>query len=228
MYLLIKLVRAHRKKKLKKAQKAAKAAVSATAAIAVMFTASACFGDNTVSALEQGTNGAYIQTVYDGSNGLASGHANAIAQTNNGVLWIGTYAGLYRYNGREFVLRSDFEQIRNVNCLYVDREGRLWIGTNDNGIVIIINEKVTNVINSQNGLPSDSIRSIIQSSSGEYYIGTADGIVTMEMKIGMTVSDKLEECKRNLDGADTMTVTDIDVVDKLRKWLLALYRKYLR
>lgn len=29
------------------------------------------------------------------------------------------------------------------------------------------------------------------------------------------VSDKLEECKRNLDGADTMTVTDIDVVDKL-------------
>lgn len=193
MYLLIKLVRAHRKKKLKKAQKAAKAAVSATAAIAVMFTASACFGDNTVSALEQGTNGAYIQTVYDGSNGLASGHANAIAQTNNGVLWIGTYAGLYRYNGREFVLRSDFEQVRNVNCLYVDREGRLWIGTNDNGIVIIINEKVTNVINSQNGLPSDSIRSIIQSSSGEYYIGTADGIVTMEMKIGMTVSDKLED-----------------------------------
>lgn len=29
------------------------------------------------------------------------------------------------------------------------------------------------------------------------------------------VSDKLEECKRNLDGADTMTVQDIDVVDKL-------------
>lgn len=29
------------------------------------------------------------------------------------------------------------------------------------------------------------------------------------------VSEKLEECKRNLDGADTMTVTDIDVVDKL-------------
>lgn len=193
MYLLIKLVRAHRKRKLKKAEAAAKSAAAITAAIAVFVTANFGFAGNSVSAQGQGMSTAYIQTVYDGSNGLSSGHANAIAQTNEGVLWIGTYAGLYRYNGSEFVLRSDIEEVRNVNCLYVDSEGRLWIGTNDNGVVIVINEKVANVINSKNGLPSDSIRSIIQSSTGEYYIGTSEGIVTMEMKIGMSVSDKLED-----------------------------------
>jgi energy-coupling factor transport system substrate-specific component len=44
----------------------------------------------------------YVQSVYSSSNGLPCGEANSIAQTNDGVLWIGTYAGLYRYNGREF------------------------------------------------------------------------------------------------------------------------------
>ena len=57
-------------------------------------------------------------------------------QTNDGVLWIGTYAGLYRYNGREFRWVDDYETVKNVNCLYVDEEGRLWIGTNDNGLAI--------------------------------------------------------------------------------------------
>ena len=36
------------------------------------------------------------------------------------------------------------------------------------------------------------------------------------------VSDKLDECKRNLDGTDTMSVTDIDVVDKLTHTLKSI------
>ena len=190
MYLTVKLVRRLRDKR---AKKAAKSATAAAAAIAVMFTSFGQFRPMTASAQDHSTTHiSYIQTIYNGSNGLLSGHANAIAQTTEGVLWIGTYAGLYRYNGHEFVYRSDLEDIKNVNCLYVDNEGRLWIGTNDNGVVIVINEKVANVINSKNGLPSDSIRSIVQSSSGEYYIGTSSGIVTMEMKIGMSVSAEVQ------------------------------------
>ena len=84
----------------------------------------------------------YVQTVYSSNNGLPCGEANDIAQTNDGVLWIGTYAGLYRYNGREFRWVDDYESVKNVNCLYVDEEGRLWIGTNDNGLSIVIREEV--------------------------------------------------------------------------------------
>ena len=135
----------------------------------------------------------YIQTIYNSENGLNCGHANDIAQTNDGILWIGTYAGLYRYNGTEFVLRNDFDAVRNVNCLYVDREGRLWIGTNDNGLVVVINNEVTNVLTSDDGLPSDSIRSIVQSADGEYYIGTSDGIITLELKMGITMKAVIPE-----------------------------------
>ncbi len=83
----------------------------------------------------------YVQSVYSSNNGLPCGEANDIAQTNDGVLWIGTYAGLYRYNGREFRWVDNYESVRNVNCLYVDEEGRLWIGTNDNGLAIVIRER---------------------------------------------------------------------------------------
>ena len=43
--------------------------------------------------------------------------------------------------------------VKNVNCLYVDEEGRLWIGTNDNGLAIVIREEVANVIDEESGLP---------------------------------------------------------------------------
>lgn len=67
---------------------------------------------------------AATQTIYSSSNGLPCGEANDIAQTNDGVLWIGTYAGLYRYSGTEFRAMSEYESVRNVNCLYVDDIGR--------------------------------------------------------------------------------------------------------
>ena len=78
----------------------------------------------------------YIQTVYNRENGLPGGCANDIAQTADGILWIGTYGGLYRYNGNEFQWMDEFESVKTVNCLYTDEEGRLWIGTNESGLSI--------------------------------------------------------------------------------------------
>ena len=135
----------------------------------------------------------YIQTVYASSNGLPCGEANDIVQTGDGVIWIGTYAGLYRYNGREFRWVDSFPSVRNVNCLYVDEEGRLWIGTNDNGLSIVIHEKVTNVIDESNGLPSNSVRCIIRSSDDYYYVGTTGSMQLMRMNNGLKVAGSLPE-----------------------------------
>ena len=129
----------------------------------------------------------YIQTVYSSDNGLPCGHANAVAQTQDGILWVGTYAGLYRYNGTKFQLMSDFGAIKNANTLLVDEEGRLWVGTNDSGVAICINEAVTNVLTTEDGLPSDSVRCIAQSPSGSYYIGTSSGVAEVSMGLGLSV-----------------------------------------
>ena len=135
----------------------------------------------------------YVQTIYASMNGLPCGEANDIAQTNDGILWIGTYAGLYRYNGREFRWMDGYESVRNVNCLYVDEEGRLWIGTNDNGLSIVINEQVANVIDKSTGLPSNSVRSIVRSSDGYYYIGTTAGMQVVSLNYGLQRENTLSE-----------------------------------
>ncbi len=135
----------------------------------------------------------YVHSIYSSNNGLPCGEANDIAQTNDGVLWIGTYAGLYRYNGKEFRWVDDYESVKNVNCLYVDEEGRLWIGTNDNGLSIAIREEIVNVIDTSSGLPSNSVRSIIRGTDGYYYVGTSSSMQIIEMNNGLKAVHTLDE-----------------------------------
>ncbi|MGN0481602.1 MAG: ATP-binding protein, partial [Lachnospiraceae bacterium] len=147
----------------------------------------------------------YVQTVYNRSNGIPSGEVNAIAQTMDGMLWIGTYGGLYQYDGTSFSFISRFEPVRSVNCLYTDEEGRLWIGTNDNGVAICANNQLVNVLNQDGGLPSDSIRSIVKSTTGNYYIGTTDSFCIVVLSDGIkvvSVMDELKYVKRQTAGQD--------------------------
>ncbi len=146
----------------------------------------------------------YVQSIYSSNNGLPCGEANDIAQTNDGVLWIGTYAGLYRYNGREFRWVDDYESVKNVNCLFVDEEGRLWIGTNDNGLSIVIREKVVNVLDQKTGLPSNSVRSIVQATDGYYYIGTTGSMQILTMNNGLKAVKTLPE----VNYADSITADE--------------------
>ncbi len=150
----------------------------------------------------------YVQSVYSSNNGLPCGEANDIAQTNDGVLWIGTYAGLYRYNGREFRWVDNYESVRNVNCLYVDEEGRLWIGTNDNGLSIVIREEVVNVLDQSSGLPSNSVRCITRASDGYYYVGTTGSMQILIMNNGLKATNTLSE----INYADSIAADLLDHV----------------
>ena len=135
----------------------------------------------------------YVQTIYNRENGLPGGASNDIAQTKDGVLWIGTYGGLYRYSGNSFQWMNEFESVKTVNCLYTDEAGRLWIGTNDNGLSICINQNISNVVNREEGLPSNSVRCITENSEGYYYVGTTDSLVLMTLSGGLKVYDTIPE-----------------------------------
>ncbi len=135
----------------------------------------------------------YIQTIYNNTNGLSCGAANDIAVTNDGVLWIATYAGLYRYSGSEFQYMSDFSSIKNANDLYVDEEGRLWVGTNDMGVSICSREEVANVLDTSDGLPSDSVRSIVRNSNGDYLVGTSSSMAVVSLTGGIQTKEIIDE-----------------------------------
>lgn len=135
----------------------------------------------------------YVQTIYNDNNGLPGGKANDIAQTKDGILWIGTYGGLYRYNGSRFQWMNHYDSVKNVNCLYTDEAGRLWIGTNDSGVSICINEEISNVVDSSQGLPADSVRCVTECSDGTFYVGTSDALAIVSLSGGLSVSDIVPE-----------------------------------
>lgn len=155
----------------------------------------ALFGQKAHANPSEGAFNAYVQTVYSSDTGLPCGEANDVVQTGDGILWIGTYAGLYRYNGSgsEFKWMNEYESVRSVNCLYVDEEGRLWIGTNDNGLSICINEKIVNTLDNTDGLPSNSVKAIIKGADGYYYVGTSIGILVLELNSGLRICNVIKE-----------------------------------
>ena len=84
-----------------------------------------------------GLSEGFSAVIYDNSNGLPTAESNAIAETSDGLLWIGSYAGLIRYDGNTFERLSDTGGIASIKCLYVDSKDRLWIGSNDNGVAVM-------------------------------------------------------------------------------------------
>ena len=156
----------------------------------------------------------YVQIEYANEEGLLSGEANDIEQTKDGKLWIGTYAGLFKYDGSKFARFNDIPSVKNVNCLYVDEEGRLWTGTNDDGITIFINEHVMNVIDEENGLLSNYVNDIVSDSNGNYYIGTTEGIALVSLSGGVKITKSYDQIKNVICMSADQNGTVVGVTDR--------------
>jgi len=77
----------------------------------------------------------YLIDLWTSDNGLPDSSVTAIAQTPDGYLWIGTYNGLARFDGVQFVDFDPFNtpglKSARVDGLFVDAQGTLWINTHD-------------------------------------------------------------------------------------------------
>lgn len=117
--------------------------------------------------------GDYETVTYDSSDGLSTIEINAIAQSEDGFIWAGTYSGLYRYDGNSFELFTIDNRIKNVMQLYSDSQGRLWIGTNDSGVCCFdYKNGSVKFYAMSDGLAADAIRAISEDAEGNIYIGT--------------------------------------------------------
>lgn len=81
----------------------------------------------------------------------------------------------------------------------MDEEGRLWVGTNDDGVTILINEHVMNVLDEENGLLSNSVKSIVCDSDGNYYIGTTEGLSQVSLSSGVKVTKSYKQTQNVMD-----------------------------
>ena len=121
----------------------------------------------------------YLHRVWHSNDGLPQNSAQAILQTNDGYIWIGTQEGLVRFNGVEFKVfnKGNTEAIRHndVRVLYQDRDGVLWIGTFGSGLVRYQEGHFTNYT-VKSGLSNNSITFILQDRQGNLWVGTGDGL----------------------------------------------------
>jgi len=90
----------------------------------------------------------YQSTEWGSDRGLTAGRIQALAQTPDGYLWVGTVNGLFRFDGFRFVpiLTEQKQPLRQILGLTVDRQGVLWVRTADLRVRQVKRDSVSNRI----------------------------------------------------------------------------------
>ena len=145
---------------------------------------------------------------YGSESGLASAEINAIVQSPDGYIWAGTYSGMYRYNGSSFEKMEYHTDMSNVMAYYLDSRKQMWIGTNDSGLYVVQADSSFGLYNSENGLASDSIRSICEDGDGYIYVGTVSAMTVIDQNGNASVHNEWE----SLGGARSMSCSKKGVV----------------
>ncbi|MDJ0839800.1 MAG: two-component regulator propeller domain-containing protein [Acidobacteriota bacterium] len=122
--------------------------------------------------------------------GLQQNTITALAQDRDGFLWIGTYEGLYRYDGNSFTHYKNNPDDPNslsddaVYTILPNDDGTIWVGTSSGGLnQLDPNTGYCLVFRRQSadaGLGSDKIRVLLRDSKGRLWIGTTDGLNMMD------------------------------------------------
>ncbi len=117
--------------------------------------------------------------VWLSENGLPQNTVQAIAQTQDGYIWIGTQEGLARFDGVKFDIfdKQNTPELKSndIRSLVAARDGALWIGTSF-GLVRRQNAQFISFTTNE-GLPDNNIEIITEDHRGQIWIGTATGLL---------------------------------------------------
>ncbi|MGH9401316.1 MAG: sensor histidine kinase [Terriglobia bacterium] len=121
----------------------------------------------------------YDRRIWQTQDGLPEDTIQAIAQTQDGYLWIGTREGLARFDGFRFVIfdRSNTPAFGDdsVLALCETKNGVLWIGTEGGGLVRYEHGSFISY-NSKQGLTDGFVRAIYEDRLGDLLVGTDHGL----------------------------------------------------
>ncbi|HET6840237.1 MAG TPA: two-component regulator propeller domain-containing protein [Candidatus Angelobacter sp.] len=119
-------------------------------------------------------------TAFTVAQGLSSDVIISLFEDNNGDLWIGTNSGLNLYHEGKFLdfpgkqaLARDF-----ITQIHQELPNTLWISTQSSGIKRIREGKLTS-IGKKDGLPQDTIWSILPDDRGYIWMSSNQGIFRM-------------------------------------------------
>ncbi len=125
----------------------------------------------------------YTHAVWLRQNGLPANAVNVAMQTRDGFLWLGTSAGLFRFDGVHFVEVSTYPHDSLVNekitALCETKDGSLWIGTTYDGLCRLKDGKIIRY-GVNDGLAEIEIKRLYESHAGRFWVGTAFGLFVLD------------------------------------------------
>ena len=156
----------------------------------------------------------YSRRIWQTQDGLPEEPVQALAQTPDGYLWIGTSGGLVRFDGAEMVVfnRENTPALRenSVFCLLVSRSGDLWIGTEGGGVVRYRRGEFRR-FSGEEGLSNGFVRSVLEDRRGQFWVGTDDGLFRLQ-------GDRLVRVDGRA-GVPAVAVHDIREDSRGRLWI---------
>ena len=136
----------------------------------------------------------YRYDAWEEAEGLPHYSVNSIVQGKDGYLFLATYYGIVRFDGKQFRVfdRNNTPALKSnqIWCLAVDREGTLWAGTSA-GLISYRNGVWAK--QPGEGITDASIHSLHLASDGALWIGTtASGAVVLRSGVFHTVGPSRE------------------------------------
>lgn len=120
----------------------------------------------------------FTRRAWTTDQGLPDNSILAIAQTQDGYLWVGTRGGLARFDGVRFVVFDQRSQptwaSETINALHVSRNGDLWIGTLDGGLL-----RMRSGVFARVDLPSPTVRALHEARDGTLWIAMDRGLARL-------------------------------------------------
>ncbi len=121
---------------------------------------------------------------YTINDGLPDNKINTLYQDSRGFLWIGTSAGIAKFDGNKFEIKTSIDGLAgdNVVAITEDNNGNIWFGFNDGGISSFNGHKI-NTYTKKEGLISNKITTLkFLKKSNILCIGTEYGLTIYDGK----------------------------------------------
>jgi signal transduction histidine kinase/ligand-binding sensor domain-containing protein len=124
----------------------------------------------------------YDERTFTVRDGLPQATVNAITQSRDGYLWLGTDGGLARFDGHRFKVwtsrDTDTLRIPLVRSLNLDQDGdELWITTVGGTGVIRYSDGKFHAFEAEMGLTGNGFLSQLQASNGTHWFSTWWGVI---------------------------------------------------
>ena len=114
-------------------------------------------------------------------SGLPQNTVQALVQTRDGFVWLGTEAGLVRFDGIGFQVfdRNSSPSLpgNDVSSLLEAQDGGLWVGTNEG--LARWKDGTIRAYSTQDGLPGNGIRALAEEKSGGIWVYTDQGLARL-------------------------------------------------